>query len=648
MIDAIKYAPATQFKYNRLEKGSVDWEEYWEQELDRCMNGYKPTGGTWIPGQYYFYLNYCKVDVYNDDAGRRQRNNPYYRDQDHEYFLEIDQAKKGGYGLIVLKSRRKGFSVMNANGVMLHEYCFYPDSENGIGAQMEKYVNDFRGRLLKSYHELPTELRPAQLKNNEELLMSGYTEKMEDGTWVELGMKSQIHFRVMERPDAFRGTALTFMIFEEAGQFLQLKTAYQANEECFKDGIHQYGVPIIGGTSNQMNIESEDFQTMYYNAGDFNLKPLFFPATKCLPGYFDFTKGVSKVEEAEKHIKAVQKEKKEGSDISNYFSFCQEMPLTPEEAFVSAGQSPFDLESINRRIALLRSSKKEQAPLKKGRLSWTRDKDGKEIFGSNPVWEFDNGEKDPENPNVDLFPFYTVEDPLYGFRNADVAAIDPYHVSDELDEIVRSKTAKDVKKSRSKGAMCVYRNFVGMDKPGEMPVAFYVDRPKKKEKFYENCLKMCMYYNCKVLVENNDEPLLKYFVDKGFSRYLKERPRSVDSPTSKAINKWGINMKGYQKKILTELVDEYINKHIDDIFFLPLLKEFTFYGKKNTDWVMAFGMALIHSMDTSKVINESEEESGESLFGTSYSLNSKGNVDVDKGESKTRTFTSFSDYGDDW
>jgi len=642
MIDGIKYAPTREFNWKRLKPDSVEYDEFWDQQIDRCLNGYKPTGGSWISGQYYFYLNFCKVDVFDEKTNRRRRNYPHYRDQDHEYFLEIDKAKKGGYGLIVLKARRKGFSVMNANGVMLHEYCFYPDSENGIGAQMEKYVNDFRGRLLKSYHELPMELRPAQLKNNEELLMSGYTEKQEDGTWVEKGMKSQIHFRTMEKPNAFRGTALTYMIFEEAGEFLNLRAAYQANEECFKDGIHQYGVPIIGGTSNQMNVESEDFQQMYYNAHDYNLKPLFFPASKCLPGFFDLTKGKSKQKEAEEFIKAQQKERKEANSISQYFSYLQEMPLSPEQAFVSAGVSPFDLEAVNERISLIRT-KNELQIVRKGRLEWPKDKKGKKVFGGIPVWVNDNGSKDEEDITNDLFPFYKVEDPLYGYRNADVAAIDPYHVSDDLDEIVKSKPGQDLKSKRSKGAMCIYRNFVNMETPGEMPVAFYVDRPKKKEKFYEHCAMMCVYYNCRVLVENNDEPLIRYFIDNGLARFLKERPRSADSPHSKAQNKYGINMKGYQKNMLVELVDEYINKHIDDIFFLPLLKEFTFFGKKNADWVMAFGMSLIHAMDSKKVIAKDDEET-KSVTDYYYRINSKGEVDVNGGNTN-RKFKSFDEYG---
>jgi len=644
MISALKYSPATKFNTDRLETGSIEYYDYWENEIDRCKNGYKPSGGTYITGQHYFYLNYCKVDVFDEKSRRRKRGNPYFRDQEQEYFIEIENAKNGGYGLIVLKARRKGFSVMNANGIILHEYCFYPDSENGVGAQLEKYVQDFRGRMLKSYHELPPELRPQELRNHEELLMSGYKEKTETGQWVEKGMKSKVHFRVMDKPNTFRGTALTYMIFEEAGEFSALKKSYQANEECFKDGSIQYGVPIIGGTSNQMSVESEDFQEMFHHPEDYNLKPIFIPASKVLNGFFDFTTGTSLTESAENYIRIEQLKRKEANDISNYFAYRQEMPLTPEDAFVSVGLSPFDLELINDRISILRTSDKAKVE-RKGRLMWQKNKEGKNIFGSMPTWQYDDGSRD-EDSSYDKFPFVIVRDPLLGFKNADVAAIDPYHVNDELDELQKAKPGADIKSKRSKGAMCVYRNYIDFEEPGEMPVAFYVDRPKSKEKFYENCAKMCVFYNCKVLVEYNDEPLIKYFINNGISRFLKERPRSADSPYSKAINKYGINMKGFQKQLLTELVDEYIKKNIDNIFFLSLLKEFTVYGQKNTDWVMAFGIALIHASDNAvRVVNESEVKEVKDMIGTKLELDASGNVKVIGSEGGSKRFSSFKDYG---
>ena len=53
---------------------------------------------------------------------------------------------------------------------------------------------------------------------------------------------------------------------------------------------------------------------------------------------------------------------------------------------------------------------------------------------------------------------------------------------------------------------------------------------------------------------------------------------------------------------------EYVKKHWEDIYFPSLLTELSFYGTKNTDMVMAFGMALIHDMDATKRIYDKEED----------------------------------------
>ena len=119
---------------------------------------------------------------------------------------------------------------------------------------------------------------------------------------------------------------------------------------------------------------------------------------------------------------------------------------------------------------------------------------------------------------------------------------------------------------------------------------------------------LAILYDSQVLVEYNDDGFLKYFIDHKMTRYLKERPRSADSPWSQVTNRYGIHMKTYQKKLLTELVDEYIKKHWEDIYFVKLLNEMAIYGRKNTDRVMAFGMALIHDMDATKKITTKDED----------------------------------------
>ena len=189
MIEAKKYSPVLFDKniknFRSLKNGTSEYYQFWDEQKKRIIDGYKPSGGVWIPGNYYFYLNFSKIHGLNPGAKRKSMISPLYRDQDHEYFQEVHWAKygdgkdnKGGYGLIVLKARRKGFSFMNAN-ILLHEWTCYAHSENGLGAQKEDYVQDFRKKMKLSYSELPPEFRNKILHDNEEIFMSGYKEKID-------------------------------------------------------------------------------------------------------------------------------------------------------------------------------------------------------------------------------------------------------------------------------------------------------------------------------------------------------------------------------------------------------------------------------------------------------------------------------------
>jgi hypothetical protein len=626
LISGDKYRPVLFDKTSKkLRRGSIDHSNYWNEQIRRCREGWKPNGGTFMPGPYYFYLNFSKIHAFDEKIGRKRMMAPSYRDQDHEYFTEIHNAKEGGYGIIVGKARRKGFSFMNAN-ILLAEWSLYPDSENGIGAQMEHYVQDFRKKMMMSYYALPTEMRSQTLHNNELILQSGYKEK-EEGQWVEKGMKSMIHFRVMDKPDAFRGTTMTYWVLEEAGEFKKLKKAYYANEECFREGSLQFGVPIIGGTSNQISNESEDFMEMYYNPEEYNLKKIFISAAKVYHGFFHYKTGVSDIEGATKHIEHRAAEKKKARDKALYYAFRQEMPLKEEHMFLQVGTTPFDLDKINIQTTNILTNKKLKI-VRKANLNWQKNSKGKYILGSKIDVEYSSDGK-----------FEILHENLENFKNVHVSAVDPYHVDDSLENSISDK--------ESDGCMCVYRRFVNMDIPGELPVAMYTDRPYSKEEFYENCLKLAVYYQCQILVEYNDDGFLKYFIKHNMTRYLKERPRSADSPYSQVSNKYGIHMKSYQKSLLVELVDEYIKKHYEDIYFMRLLEEMAVFGKKNTDRVMAFGLALIHDMDTTRhIVNKENEDDEVKDFyphfkrksdGTIVSVHNKNNNNFQK-RSKNPTF----------
>jgi hypothetical protein len=593
MISAEKYSPVLKDKlYPKLIKETVDWHHWWTEQRKRCIEGYKPIGGTWITGAHYFYLNFCKISAYDPKTGRKRPMPPSYRDQDHEYFTEIQKAKEGGYGIIVLKARRKGFSFMNAN-ILLHDWTFFQGGHNGVGAQKENYVRDFQKKLTMTYMSLPKEIRRSTLHINDLEMQSGYKTK-EDSQWIEKNADNLIHFRTMDKPDAFRGTELTYMVFEEAGEFRNLKKAYFANEECFREGDVQFGVPIIGGTSNQLGNESEDYMEMYYDAENYNLKPLFIPASKVYYPYYDNKTGVSDTKSAEEHINKRRADKKKAKDKSLYYAFLQEMPLKAEDAFMNTGATPFDIDKINQQKANILTNTDLQI-IQKGRLEWGKNDKDHRVFGKYPEFIPD------KEGHIKI-----VHEPLPDYKNAHVAGVDPYHVDDALDE--------DLVIRESKGCMVVHRKFINMEIPGELPVCMYADRPYSKEEFYENCLKIAVFYDTQILVEYNDDGFLKYFIDNKMTKYLKERPRSADSPWSQVTNKYGISMKSYQKSLATELLDEYIKKQIEQIYYPELLTEMSVFGSKNTDRVMAFGIALIHNSDNARIVKKKEEDIGEKDF----------------------------------
>lgn len=106
--------------YTDAPRGTSDYVKYWDQETDRCLNGYTAEDGEYITGYHYFYLNYSpiytvKVKDYVDRYGvKRQKRErsfgfPSFWDYDAYYFYAIDDAESAGQHMAVLKCRKRGY-----------------------------------------------------------------------------------------------------------------------------------------------------------------------------------------------------------------------------------------------------------------------------------------------------------------------------------------------------------------------------------------------------------------------------------------------------------------------------------------------------------------------------------------------------------
>ena len=94
-------------------RDKTDWEflsnkqkeKFIIQEFERRLNGvwFMNNGEpTYITGNHYYYLQWCKIDI----------GYPDYRDRDRRFFVFWDACKKDpkSYGMVMVKHRREGAS----------------------------------------------------------------------------------------------------------------------------------------------------------------------------------------------------------------------------------------------------------------------------------------------------------------------------------------------------------------------------------------------------------------------------------------------------------------------------------------------------------------------------------------------------------
>ena len=571
--DPQRYRPVVNNGHPDLNPESVAYQEYWEQELDRCINGFKPKGMKKISGKYYFYLNYYKI-LGNDGTkgSRKTLISPWYRQMDHEYFDLFQTCKQDGKGMIVIKAPDKGFSYMNS-GMIAHEYTFFPFNDVGIAAGLQATADAFFDKTKKGLNGLHSNFKHSILKDTDGILRSGYKQKNKDGKWEIGGYQSTIICRTMDNPEVFKGERVSLMVFEEAGEVKHLKNAYMSSKACFMDGNLQFGVPVVGGTGGDISKASKDFMDMYYESDAYNLIPMFIPASRAYYGYFNIDTGEEKVEAAKEVLLEERETITNSGDREAYNLHIQNYPLTVQEAFLNTKTARFDNSLLNAQRSRILASKDYRSQIQQGFLDWEFNEQEEFIVRWRPH---------PEGP------YKILHHPEPEYKDLDIGGIDSY----DQDQAGASD---------SLGSAIIYRRFVDTESASDYVVAEYTDRPAKKEDFWDGCLKLAIYYNAKMLVEYTKIGILDYFKRMNALKYLKEKPESAHNPGTKTRNRYGVHMNKQVKSLMEDLMDDYIRENVEDIWFLDLIEELASYGTKNTDRAIAFGLCLVHNVDNYRI-----------------------------------------------
>lgn len=281
--------PALQFiatgHYCTYPEGTSEFFAYWDEQMNRCKNGYTADDGDFISGYNYFYLNFCPIQriiyttINNPDGSTKIKKTrdlqfPDFYDYDYYFFQAVEDAEVEGKHLCALKSRRKGYSYKNA-AMACRNYYLFPGSKTYIYASNKQYLTE-DGILTKAWDYMDfidknTAWGKKRSVNTQMRKRAGFFTKDEYGNEIELGFKSEIiGVTLKDNPDVVRGKAGKLIIFEEAGSFSELGAAWQiARPSVEQDGM-AFGTMIAFGTGGDEDSHFETLKDMFYNPDGYN------------------------------------------------------------------------------------------------------------------------------------------------------------------------------------------------------------------------------------------------------------------------------------------------------------------------------------------------------------------------------------------
>ena len=630
--------------YTLAPRGTTDYIQFWEQETNRCLNGYVAPDGDAITGYHYFYLNYSPIMIlketeYTDRYGvkrtKRERifDFPNFWDSDYYYFHAIEEAEQQGKHMAVLKCRQRGYSFKGAS-MLVRNYELIPGSKNFAVASEQKFlVGD--GILTKAWQIMDfidknTAWSKQRLTSTRMERVSGFKIKDEFGKETEQGYLSAITGVTLKNdPERLRGTRGKLVLFEEGGKFPGLETAWQIERPAVEtdDGV-AFGLLIAFGTGGTEGASFDGLKKMFYHPDAFNV--LGFPniwddnaeGTKCgffAPaylnlesednGYMDKDGNSLKDKAIERLIAERNKVREGGASQEAIDRFISERPIKPQEACLELGKNIFPKKLLMDQLTRIRTSTKLKNMKHVVDLSWDNGQVKAIEKQSGDITNYPLKIDDKPRGSVVIWE-YPIPDAPFGLY---IGGCDPYDHDESF--------------TNSLGSTFIFKRVRAGEAWNDVIVAEYTGRPDTAEEYYENVRKLLTFYNARLLFENERKGIYPYFTNKHCDYLLADQPDKIITEIfkdSKVQRRKGCHMtkqiRAYGEGLILEwLMEEYEPGHpnIERIYSEPLIEELiNTDGVKNVDRVIALCMVMIYREELYqiKVAAAKEENKKVELF----------------------------------
>ena len=599
--------PALEFlktgQYCQYPKGTTEYINYWLTEQDRCINGYTADDGDFISGYNYFYLNYCPIlRIVNKEVNGKVKSVsevtfPDFWDYDYYYFQTIEEAQEQGKHLCVLKSRRRGYSYKAAS-MLCRNYYLIPNSSSYVYASNKQYLTD-DGVLTKSWNFMDfideyTAWGKKRTVNTQLRRRAGMWVKDEYGNQIEVGYKSEIiGVTLKDNPDIVRGKRSNLIMFEEAGSFKELSAAWQIARPSVEIDGKAFGLMVAYGTGGDEDSNFFTLKDMFYHPEGYNCLgvPNIWDEnvanTECgffVPQYTNLDvrdscgkrlymdeDGNTLISPAKQYILEERRKVIEHSTSSIAVDrYVAERPITPAEACLEFNGNIFPKKELQEQLGKIRTNKLLQNRKQVGDLIWESNGSLKWLpKKSGDITHYPLNKNDDPTGSIVIWE-HPVKDAPIGLY---IIGVDPYD--------------HDQSGTNSLGSCFVYKRFQNFENYYDLIVAEYTGRPSTAEEFYENVRKLAIYYNARIMYENQNKGLFPYFVAKHCDYLLADQPDILNDiiGNTKVNRKKGCHMTKQIKQWGEGLIKDWLNeekapghKNLHDILSEPLLEELISYN----------------------------------------------------------------------
>lgn len=512
-----------------------DFGKWLYSQRERGWNGYcNPATGMWVTGDYYWMLNFCPMHLVENENGIDIRTVAHPRFWDGQFLMShyFLQARTHGHHAAELASRGKGKTSFG--GGLLAKRCILGESENNKTEVQCMVTAVDRTKLMDTNQILRvfkdnldhcakyTQFASHRLKSSDQEMewKMGFKKA---GSEVEYGSKNSVSGIITGvNQDKLNGSRGVLYLIEEAGIFKNLTSMYNMIRPSVEHGSKVFGEIFAYGTAGDDQSDFTAFAEMFYSPEGYNLEPLdnVFDKEgqgrkKCcffFPAYLNYDEscidknGNSDVSKALLMILYDRYKVKYGTtDINTIVKRISQYPIVPQEAMLRSHGNIFPVTELNERLNQLDNDPNAFDDVYVGELVQD-NKTGEVKF----------------NPTIDL--------PIRDFPTKDnkvKGALEIFEMPKKNGEskvpFERYICSADPYDADCSNTMSLGSIFV-MDLWTDMIVAEYTGRPAFAEDFYEICRKLCLFYNCRCMYEQNIMGMFSYFSSHNAVHLLAETP----------------------------------------------------------------------------------------------------------------------------